>query len=347
MASLKGTILITGANGGLGSALVRSISSSPELRSYHGICTVRNADIAPSLGSVLSHAPSSHTFDVLSLDLTDLGSVREAARIISARVSKKEIPPIRALILNAGFQDFGHQTWTSDGYDTTFKANYLGHWLLTLLLLRSMDKGRGRIIVVGSRSHDPDDPRNASTRAFVEERYKTFIEDETRFTAIAKGTWSSAAEDPSWRSGFRRYGASKLFLIMMMHELQRRLNRDPTLHDICVLGVDPGTMSTSLQRKAPWFIRVFVLQILYPLLAWLRPPGPARSTEQSASDILQAAFDSNDVLGEFPKDVYLDGTNVLETSVESRDVRKCRLVWEKSAEITGIKEDKMVPRHYY
>lgn len=154
MASAKGTILITGANGGLGSALVHNITSSPELRSYHGIYTVRNAGSAPTLGSILSSGSSSHTSDILSLDLTDLDSVRKTARAINARISNKEIPPIRALILNAGFQEFGKQTWTSDGYDTTFKANYLGHWLLSLSLLESMDKDRGRIIVVGSQSHE-------------------------------------------------------------------------------------------------------------------------------------------------------------------------------------------------
>lgn len=154
MDSAKGTILITGANGGLGSALVRNITSSPDLSFYHGIYTVRNADNAPSLSSVLSNASSSHTSDVLSLDLTDLDSVRQVSRAINERISNQEIPPIRALILNAGFQDFGKQTWTPDGYDTTFKANYLGHWLLTLLLLKSMDKARGRIIVVGSRAHE-------------------------------------------------------------------------------------------------------------------------------------------------------------------------------------------------
>jgi NAD(P)-dependent dehydrogenase (short-subunit alcohol dehydrogenase family) len=67
-----------------------------------------------------------------------------------ARVSAGQIPPIRALILNAGFLDFGKQSWTDDGLDVTFAANYLGHWLLTLLLLRSMDKKAGQIIVIGS-----------------------------------------------------------------------------------------------------------------------------------------------------------------------------------------------------
>lgn len=60
----------------------------------------------------------------------------------------------------------------------------------------------------------------------MDEKYKTLIYDQARFEAIAKGIWSSAGEDPSWRSGFRRYGAAKLFLIMMMHELQRRVDRD-------------------------------------------------------------------------------------------------------------------------
>lgn len=70
------------------------------------------------------------------------------------RVSTREIPPVRVLVLAAGFQDFGKQSWTQDGLDTTFAANYLGHWLLTLLLLGSMDKMCGRIIVIGSQAHE-------------------------------------------------------------------------------------------------------------------------------------------------------------------------------------------------
>jgi NAD(P)-dependent dehydrogenase (short-subunit alcohol dehydrogenase family) len=154
MASTGGTILITGANGGLGSALVSHVISSPGLSSCHGIYTVRDADNAPELGAALSHSSSSHNFDIRSLDLTNLDKVRQFAHEINTRVSNQTLPVIRALILNAGFQDFGKQTRSSDGYDTTFSANYLGHWLLSLLLLQSMDKNRGRIIIVGSQSHE-------------------------------------------------------------------------------------------------------------------------------------------------------------------------------------------------
>ncbi|KAL1850647.1 hypothetical protein Daus18300_012858 [Diaporthe australafricana] len=234
------------------------------------------------------------------------------------------------MILNAGFQDFGKQVWTGDGLDMTFSANYLGHWLLTLLLLKSMDKEAGRIVLVGSQAHDPQDERNDSTKAFVDDKFQPFVTDEASFEVIAKGTWSPATEDPSWRSGYRRYAASKFFLVSMMHELQRRLDRDPDLNNISILGVDPGTMSTGLQRHASWFIRVFLFQFIMPLLAWLMPNGGVRTTQRSASDIMHAAFDVGPGLGQFPKDLYFNGLSTLETSAESRNVETCEMVWKQT-----------------
>ncbi|KUI54256.1 Short-chain dehydrogenase TIC 32, chloroplastic [Cytospora mali] len=341
MASSKGTILVTGANGGLGTAIVQQIISLPEFSAYHGLYTVRDATSATALASILQ-GNSSHSHDVLSLDLTKLDSVRQIARTINDRVSAGDIPPIRALVLNAGFQDFGNQAWTDDGLDTTFSANYLGHWLLTLLLLKSLDKTSGRIVLVGSQAHDPYDKRNAAGEAFIDEKYKTFVHDDASFEAIAKGTWSSAEEDPSWRSGFRRYGAAKLFLIMMVHELQRRMDRDPVLGNICILGVDPGTMITNLQRQAPWFIRVLLFKVIFPIIAILMPNGPVRATHKSASHILQAAFDSSSVLGQFPKDKYFDGTKPLETSTESRDAQKRDLVWNSTVRYVHLKEGETI-----
>lgn len=155
MTTNKGTILLTGANGGLGSAIVKQTTSRPEFSSYHGLYTVRDATSAPSLGSALAvNSSSSHTHVILSLDLANLDSVRRVAEAINTRVSTKAIPPIHALILNAGLQDFGKQAWNEDGLEMTFVVNYLGHWLLTLLLLKSMDKDSGRIVFIGSQSHE-------------------------------------------------------------------------------------------------------------------------------------------------------------------------------------------------
>ncbi len=142
----KGTILITGANGGLGSAIAASI----ELEAcYHGIYTVRDVATVGPLRSILA-ATKMHPRDVLPLDLSDLSIVRKAVATINAKVSAVEIPRIRVLVLNAGCREPQGQKWTKSGLDITFASNYLGHWLLVLLLLQRMDRGSGRIIVVAS-----------------------------------------------------------------------------------------------------------------------------------------------------------------------------------------------------
>lgn len=155
MTQSKGTILITGANGGLGSDIVSRIVST-ELAAHHGLYTVRDKAAAPAMTRALQEQRPSHphTHDILSLDLTNLSNVREVAAIVNARVAAHEMPPIRTLILNAGWQEFVTQTWTEDGFDVAFAANYLGHWLLTLLLLQSMDRETGRIVVIGSLAHE-------------------------------------------------------------------------------------------------------------------------------------------------------------------------------------------------
>lgn len=159
---------MTGANGGLGSAIARNIATSTELAEYHGLYTVRSSSSGTHLSKLLAQAGSTstsvttvpgrqhpHTHEVPILDLTSQRSIRDIATTINARVAAGDIPPIRALVLIAGFQDFGKQQWVdNDGVDVTFAANYLGHWLLVLLLLESMDREHGRIVVVGSQAHE-------------------------------------------------------------------------------------------------------------------------------------------------------------------------------------------------
>ncbi|KAK3316825.1 hypothetical protein B0H66DRAFT_626355, partial [Apodospora peruviana] len=168
-----------------------AIASSPELSSYYGLYTVWDATSASTLTSVLPArgAASSHQYDILSLDLTKRDNIRQVTERINAQMSARQIPPIRALILNAGLQDFGKQSWTDDGVDVSFAANYLSHSLLTLLLLESMDK---EAVPMASEI-------NATSGAYVEEKYKTLVDGEANFEAIDKGTWSSAEEDHGFR----------------------------------------------------------------------------------------------------------------------------------------------------
>lgn len=154
MAAAKGTVLVTGSNGGLGVAIAQVIATAPpEIAVQHAIYTVRSTAAADTVRSALA-ATKTPPYDILQLDLSKPSSVRETAATINKRVAAGDIPRIRALVLNAAYRETGRQTWTEDGLDTAFASNYLGHWLLALLLLQSMDRENGRIVVVGGMVHE-------------------------------------------------------------------------------------------------------------------------------------------------------------------------------------------------
>ena len=91
-AAAKGTILVTGASGGLGSAIAQQVASKPELSThYYGLYTARDAAAAPALTWALSRGSSSHLHEVASLELTSFDSVRQFARDIN--VGSPCVPP--------------------------------------------------------------------------------------------------------------------------------------------------------------------------------------------------------------------------------------------------------------
>ncbi|KAI0854019.1 NAD(P)-binding protein [Daldinia vernicosa] len=344
----KGSILVTGANGGLGSAIVDQILHRPSLaQDYHGLYTVRKVENADTVRKVLQRAGKvNHHYDLVPLDLASLASVRRVAADINSRVSSGEIPPIRALILSAAYQEHGQHDFSKDGFDMSFQASYLSHFLLTLLLLQSMDKEKGRILVLGSWAHDTTDARNKvgpfADSYMPEEFHQIFNDPEGSTEAVAKGKWGVAAgqtEDPV--AGMRRYGAAKLCEVMMMRELARRISKDPTLSKIAVLGLDPAAMMSGISRRSGWLVRIVIMNIMglfAPLVTWLNPNGSLRTTWKSAGDVIHACFDTDGGLGEYPNGLYLNGTEISDVGPEAKDETKCRRLWRDSLEYANIKE---------
>ncbi|KAF2829101.1 putative short-chain dehydrogenase [Ophiobolus disseminans] len=344
MSATKGTILLTGANGGLGIAIAQAIATTlPEVGVRHALYTVRSTVAADTVRSALA-ATKTHPHDILLLDLSKPSSVRETAAAINNRVSTGAIPRIRALILNAGYREIGSQTWTEDGLDTAFASNYLGHWLLTLLLLQSMDWESGRIVVVGGMVHDPQDKGNKINKAFEEEPWKHVLADASSESveSIAKGTWAASpddpAQDPRELYGIRRYGAAKLFQIMMIPELQRRLDSEPNLNKISVLGVDPGMMPTTITvGTLNWLVR-FIFSVVARVANVLSPNGFLRLPRKSAGDVLAAAFETTLPIGKQPKGLYLNGNTPKEMSDEAKDTEKRITVWRASLQYAKLRE---------
>lgn len=73
MAEPKFSILITGANGGLGASVVELVGS--QLRDFHGIYAVHNAASTAALDAAIAFASSVQSFEKLSLDLSQLSTV--------------------------------------------------------------------------------------------------------------------------------------------------------------------------------------------------------------------------------------------------------------------------------
>ncbi|KAL1865528.1 hypothetical protein Daus18300_007173 [Diaporthe australafricana] len=347
MTAHNGTILLTGANGGLGTAIVDSIVSRPELSGCHGIYTVRDAETATSLKSAL-RTTNSHPHDIFSLDLSSLEGVRQVAATINAKVSAGEIPRIRALILNAAHRESQGQTRTESGLDITFACNYLAHWLLVLLLLQSMDKESGRIVVVGSWVHDPLDDANKASGAYDDPKWKTIFADASAETveSVAQGKWSPPGDPSKDRYGtaaVRRYGASKLCLAMMIGpsvsvELQHRLDSDPKLSGISILGVDPGLMPTKITTGGLGLIIGSIFTLVMHISGRIWPNGTLRLKHKSADDVLAAAFDTKEPFGERPKALYMNGSELKHVGVEAQDAEKRASVWKASIDYAGLKE---------
>jgi NAD(P)-dependent dehydrogenase (short-subunit alcohol dehydrogenase family) len=134
---------------------------------------------------------------VMQLDLASLASVRGFLDDSRAGV----LPPIRAVICNAGVQVVSGAQSTADGYEMTFGVNHLGHFALVTGLLDTLE-APARIVVVSSGIHDP-----------------------ARFTGMPHPRYTSGADparppgDLTAEEGRRRYTTSKLCNLLFCYEL--------------------------------------------------------------------------------------------------------------------------------
>lgn len=210
MSSTVGTILITGANGGLGTGFVSQFLESPYAATNHALYCVRDVPSATRLQKILQKSKSSH--DVLALDLSSFSTIHATCSSVNNRVQSGALPPLRAVILNAATQHTRAVTYTADGIESNLAVNYLANVLLVLLLLPSLHPARGRVVIVSSWAHDADDWKN---RKFITaDRFRGRNVD-LDLDALADGA-KSLAGGTSWAYGKRRYGVSKLLLIMFM-----------------------------------------------------------------------------------------------------------------------------------
>jgi NAD(P)-dependent dehydrogenase (short-subunit alcohol dehydrogenase family) len=130
MSTLPGkTVLITGANAGIGKEVARQLALRGEIARIYLAC--RNRDRATSAKAELEAATGRRIFDIVVMDVADLGSVRAGLAAVNG--------PVDALVMNAGVIGPQSMGLTADGVTNVFATNVLGH---VVLLEGLMAEGR-------------------------------------------------------------------------------------------------------------------------------------------------------------------------------------------------------------
>src|ERR1700760_3985075 len=114
------TVLITGANAGIGKEVARQLALRPEIGRVYLAC--RSKDRALTAKAELESATDRHIFDIILVDVADLGSVRGGLAAIDGSVD--------AVVMNAGVIGPQSMGLTPDGVTTVFATNVLGHVVL-------------------------------------------------------------------------------------------------------------------------------------------------------------------------------------------------------------------------
>lgn len=138
------TIIITGANSGLGYEAARAFAR----KGAQTILACRSqARGEAALNALRREAPQAG-LALMRLDLADLSSVRRFAETF-----KQQYPALHVLCNNAGVMALPYQA-TVDGFEMQFGVNHLGHFALTGLLLdRLIETPGSRIVTVSSSIH--------------------------------------------------------------------------------------------------------------------------------------------------------------------------------------------------
>ncbi|OJJ43066.1 hypothetical protein ASPZODRAFT_74945 [Penicilliopsis zonata CBS 506.65] len=214
-------ILITGGNTGLGKETVAQLARHNPSRIY--LAARNETKASAAIASIQAQLSSTVDIRYLPLDLASFTSIRAAAEKFTSESDRLDL-----LILNAGTMA-NPATTTEEGFEIQFGTNHVGHFLLTKLLLPTLQ----RTVAADSAAADntPSDVRIVAVASVASQAAPPLETMTSTEALLAVSTWT-------------RYAASKAANIMFASELARRYP------DILSVSVHPGVVASELYETA-------------------------------------------------------------------------------------------------
>lgn len=216
------TFFVTGANSGIGRALVGALAA----QGGNVVLASRSEErTRPVLHEIRSRYPGVDARFV-RIDVSDLTSVRLAADAFLATGH-----PIDVLVNNAGIAGTGDLS--PQGFDLTYATNHIGPFLLTKLLLPGLRaSSQGRIVNVSSSAQ----------------------------FQVKRMDWSGLQRRTSpKRSGFSDYAITKLMNVLHAKELARRLGGTSVTTYSLHPGTVASNIWRAIPQPFQWLMKQFML----------------------------------------------------------------------------------------
>jgi dehydrogenase/reductase SDR family protein 13 len=216
------TFFVTGANSGIGRALVEAIAA----RGCTVVLATRSEErTRPVLNELRSRYPAARV-QWVHIDVSDLTSVRRAA---AAFLAVRQ--PLDVLVNNAGIA--GTRRLSKDGFDLTYATNHIGPFLLTNLLLPKLrESPQGRVVNVASGAH--------------------MMVKDIDWSVLQRRTAPK-------RSGVKDYAVTKLMNVLHAKELARRLSGTRVTTYAVHPGAVASNIWRALPRPVQWVGKLFML----------------------------------------------------------------------------------------
>jgi hypothetical protein len=106
-----------------------------------------------------------------------------------------------------------------------------------------------------------------------------------------------------------------------------------------MLALDPGWVTTNIIRNVPLAIKLMVHSFRYlaPPLLYFWPNHFIRTATKTGDDLIRVCFDT-EAFGEYPKTLYIDGSELGKVTAEPQDEKKQKDLWQGSLKYAQIKD---------